>query len=628
MSFVAYHGASGATHQQKFDELFPRGYRLISLSVYGARSDPRYAAVWVQRAGPAWIGIHGFDGAAYQAKFDELTEQGFLPVLLSGTGSRNDPVFAGTFEQIPAQAFMCRFGLTDGPETEANTLASVNKWARESGCILRSGAIYGGVGDRAYAGVWLPNTENAKWAAVPVGNGGGYQTWFNAFTQLPFRPSWVDVSDDGFYLATFQDDSVGSWTARHGMTADQYQAEFDTQTAAGKIPISVHGGGVDPIRYAAIFADRDVPFDREWHVTEGPEGTNDGIDEVVKRFMQRHNVRAATVAVRKDGSLIHSAGYTWAEPGYPLTADDSLFRLASVSKAFACAGIQQLVDDGDLNLDDAIFPLLGITQAALSTQQPSRWINDISVRHCVDLQGGWDAQAASFDAVFSMRKIARDLGLPGRASAWDIARYMYGEPLQFEPGTQSVYANIGYVLLGLVVEKISGQPFIDYVGTNVLNPIGATDVFVGATLRQDKRPNEVQYDDPNLGESAWDPYSEALVPSCYGGEGWVVESMATGGGLIASGPAVTQFINHNAVWGLDGRAAGFARSGGMAGVASLAVSRHDGIDWCYIFNTRTLPAGALDQLGPELDQAVAASAKPKTVVPLLKGGMRIPVPLK
>ena len=53
--------------------------------------------------------------------------------------------------------------------------------------------------------------------------------------------------------------------------------------------------------------------------------------------------------------------------------------------------------------------------------------------------------------------------------------------------------------------------------------------------------------------------------------------------------------------------AGAARSGGMAGVASLAVSRTDGVDWAYIFNTRTLSSGALDKLGIALDKVFAAT---------------------
>ena len=606
--FAAYHGATGGSHQKQFDDLSKKGFRLISLSVYGERNAPRYAAVWVKRAGPAWQAVHGLNAASYQQTFNDLTRKGYVPVLLSATGPSSNPVFAGTFEKISVPAFLCRFGLTEGPESDPNTLAGVNKWARQNNCSFRSGAVYGDLRARTYAGVWLPNADKAKWVAHLMGTGASYQQWFDAYTQLPFRPAYVDSSEDHFYLGSFRDDSVGPWVACHGLTSDEYQAEFDKQAKAGRMPISVQGGGSGSgTRYAAVFAARDLPLKRVWKANCSVGAQLNGLHNVMKSFMQANNVRAGALAVRKGASLKLACGYTWAEPGYPQTQPDSLFRLASVSKAFACAAIQKLVTDKKLDLDDEVFPLLGITKKALTSQTPSKWIKDVTVGHCVRHEGGWDRTVSKFDAVFSMRKIARDLKLKGRVTKLDIARYMYGEPLQFEPGTDSEYSNFGYVLLGLVVEKKSGKPFMDYLRQNVLKPIGVSDVFVARTLRQDRRDREVSYDDPNLGESAWDPWSDKRVPYCYGGEGWTTEAMAPGGGLIASAPAVVKFIQKNAVWGLGGRMANAARSGGMAGVASLAWSRGDGIDWCYIFNTRTISQTALQKVGDDLQAAVTAA---------------------
>jgi len=620
--FVAYHGVTGPSHQKQFDDLSRKGYRLISISVYGERNAPRYAAVWVKRAGPSWRAVHGLNTISYQATFDSLTKQGFVPVLISATGPRSNPVFAGTFEKFSAPVWLCRFGLNEGPDYYPNTFAAANKWARQNGCIFRSGSIYGDVLTRAYAGVWLPNPDKVKWVAHLMGNGAGFQEWFDAYTQLPFRAAFVDSSEDHFYIGAFRDDSVGPWTASHGLSSAAYQAEFDKQVKAGRMPISVHGGGRgNSIRYSAIFAERDQPLNRTWTVNCSAGASLTSLHNLMKAFMQAHNVRAGALAIRKGASVQMACGYTWAEPGYPQTQPDSLFRLASVSKAFTCAAIQKLVVEKKLDLDEAVFPMLGITKKALPSQTPSQWINDVTVRHCVQLEGGWDSGLANFDAVFAMRKIARDLKLSGHAAKMDIARYMYGEPLQFEPGTNQVYSNLGYVLLGLVVEKKSGKSFIDYLHQKVLGPIGVSDVFVGRTLRADRRPKEVSYDDPNLGLSAWDPWSEKKVPYCYGGEGWAIESMDTGGGLIATAPAVVAFIGKNAVWGLGGRMANAARSGGMAGVSSLAWSRGDGIDWCFIFNTRTLPKGATEKLGDDIQAAVT---KMPITRPVISRRVRIP----
>src|SRR5881394_2469990 len=101
MEWLAYHDRTSADHQAHFDDLFPKGWRLISLSVYGSRGDERYAAIWIKGAGPDWSAVHGIDGASYQAAFNTAVAAGFRPKLLAATGPANDPVFAGTFEQSP-----------------------------------------------------------------------------------------------------------------------------------------------------------------------------------------------------------------------------------------------------------------------------------------------------------------------------------------------------------------------------------------------------------------------------------------------------------------------------------------------------------------------------------------------
>jgi CubicO group peptidase (beta-lactamase class C family) len=613
---TAYHGVNGAAHQQQFNQLSALGYRMIALSVYGDRADPRYAAVWIKRGGPSWAAVHGVDAAGYQAKFNPYVAMGYVPVLVTATGPRANPVFAAVFEKMTASAWMARHGLVDGPAATSGTLANVTAWARDNNCIPRSLAIYGGAADRTYAGVWLPNTGAAKWQGHAMGDGAAYQGWFDAYTAVPLRPSLVDASDALQYAAVFTDDSVGPWVARHGLDAQQYQTEFNTQAALGRYPISVQGGGVGAgVRYAAVFAGRDQPVPRAWTQTDAVGAGYGAIHAVMRDFMQRRGVRAGQFAVRKNGVLKLSAGYTWAEPGYAVTQPDSLLRVASVSKAFTCAAIRRLVNDGRLNLDSHVFPLLGITSVALPSQTRDARIDSVTVRHCVEHTGGWVRRVSNVDPVFRTRDFARALSLPGHATKRDVARYMYGEPLQYNPGdavtynSDDRYSNFGYVLLGLVVEQVTGQSFQTYLAQSVLKPIGLDgQVFVGATPRSGRRPTELTYEHAAVDSSAWDPWSDTRVPVAYGG--FLVEAMDTGGGLITTAPAVTGLITTNAVWGLGGRAPNSARSGSMPGTSSFAASRGDGIDWCYILNTSEIfdSKATLDKLTADLHASVAAAS--------------------
>jgi hypothetical protein len=92
MEFQAYHGVNAATHQAHFNTLSKAGFGMISLSVYGDPGDAQYAAVWVNRPMPPWSAIHGVDGNAYQAWFNQNVKAGFGASLVSATGSCGDAI--------------------------------------------------------------------------------------------------------------------------------------------------------------------------------------------------------------------------------------------------------------------------------------------------------------------------------------------------------------------------------------------------------------------------------------------------------------------------------------------------------------------------------------------------------
>ena len=250
MEFRAYHGVSAAVHQTSFEKLSGLGYRMISLSVYGDPRDARYAAVWVLRSGPAWVAAHGVDAAGYQTFFNTHTAQGYAPVLVSATGGSASAVFAATFEQGVDGPWVARHEMTSGLPAQAGTFQYQNRAAAEARLALRSVAIYGTASDRRYAAVWQANPNYVKWHVHPADTAAGYQTMFDAETQLPgyrlagYRPAYVALSSDQNYCSVFKDDVVGACAARHGLTAAEFQKELDIQSAQGFYPICAQGGGV------------------------------------------------------------------------------------------------------------------------------------------------------------------------------------------------------------------------------------------------------------------------------------------------------------------------------------------------------------------------------------------------
>jgi CubicO group peptidase (beta-lactamase class C family) len=614
--FQAYHGVTGAQHQAHFDSLSAQGFRMISLSVYGDPSDARYAAVWVQRSGPGWVAVHGVDGAGYQSFFNNWTAKGFAPVLVSATGPVDKAVFAAVFEQGVAGAWMARHGMTLGPEGNAGTFAALNKTAHQRRMVLRSMAIYGTGNDRRYAAVWQANPDYVKWHVHQSDTAESYQTAFNAETQLPgyqlagYRPAYVTLSTDHTYCSVFKDDVVGPWVARHGMTSAEYQAEFDKQKAAGFYPINVQGGGIgNDTRYAAIFAKQDIPMQREWTITGAPMAPLAGLDHVMQTFMRANGVRAAQLAVGKNGMMKFSRAYTWAEPGYRVTQPSDRFLLASCSKMFLEAAVQSLYDAHKLSPGTKVYPLLGFSKPADARS------DDITVQQLLDHQGGYNDEPVSkggsgFDPTYSMRQIALDLGLNHPVTKLDVARYMYQRKLDFTPGTDTHYSNYGYLLAGAVVEHVTGMSYFAYVKKTLLDPAGITEVEVFPTLAAQRTAQQAIAEDEGLGLSPLKLGSQLLVPSVYGGDGEINEVGDPNDGTGASAHAMVQFIHQHAVWGNGPRAAGYARSGSTPGASTLAVSRADGVDWAYTVNTRDWPpatAQTLDDLGDAIN-AVLNSA--------------------
>jgi CubicO group peptidase (beta-lactamase class C family) len=530
------------------------------------------------------VATHGLPISNYQKWYEDQYALGYKPALVSATGGGSNAVVAAVFEKRKEDDFIAKHGLVSGSDKDKTTIEYWMKEAQRQAMVLRSGSIYGSVLQNLYIAVWQ-KTPEAHWNWRLAEDPNGHQIWFDAFRDVPLRSGFVTLSTNQSYFSAFRNDRIGQWHARHGMTGNEYQTEFEKFKKKGYYPICVQGGGLGAnTRYAAIFAKRHTPLPRKWTV----RGTGLAkFDAAIKEFMVKYGIRAGQLSIAKNGVFKAQRAYTWAHEGYHITETNNLMRIASLSKMFTCACIQRLYDDNLLDTTTRVFQRLGITQAALNSQTVDSRVDDIEVEHLVDHYGGWD-RSVSGDYVFKMRKIAKDLGLSGPPSKFDMVRYMYGEPIQFNPGTVMSplpYSNIGYTTLAYLVEVVTGATFENYLRNTILKPDGITAVRLAHTLESQRYSNEIAYDDPNVWYSAAEPTKDKLTAFCYGGEGWVTEAMDGSGGLCATASALVQFIHLHAVWARGGRRVS-ARTGGMAGVTSRAQCRSDDVDFAYIFNSR------------------------------------------
>ncbi|MFN7917359.1 MAG: serine hydrolase [Vicinamibacterales bacterium] len=573
--FEAYHGRTSQQHQEAFNRLSGSGYRMIALSVYGDPGSQRYNAVWVQRGGGSYLAFHDVRASDYQSRFDQAVATGRAPVLVTATGSGNGAIFAAVFEAGVRGAWVARHNLNRAAFEAADVQATA------AGLTLRSMSIYGTPGAELFAGVWHTRRSAGYSHLRTLTPSGDYQAVFDAELTIPYaRPALVAVGPGQSVGAVFRNDVVGPWAARHGMTAATYQQEFNRQVAAGRCPISIDAAGSGAsARFAAVFAERDVPLDRQWTAVGQRPAELAGVETLVQNFMLRYGVRAAQLSIARDGAVPFDRAYTWSEPGTRQTGNHDRMLLASNSKMFVAAAVQWLYDNGSLASTDAAFPLLGF-----SRPRDSR-CDQITVQQLLDHRAGF-ANSPS-DVTYDMRQVARDLGLSRPPQAIEIARRVYDtRMLATAPGNTYSYSNIGYLVAMAVVEQVSGRAFFDFVRRRLLQPLGLTEVALCPTPGPSGRPaDQVIPEDDGLGLTTINPQASTFVANVFGGDGMFKESTVGSCGLASSATALATFIGTHAVWGNGGRMTA-RRYGSTPGCRSAAVSKTNGVDWAFIINTR------------------------------------------
>jgi N-acyl-D-amino-acid deacylase len=264
-------------------------------------------------------------------------------------------------------------------------------------------------------------------------------------------------------------------------------------------------------------------------------------DELMVALIRKWDVAGAGLAVARRDKLLLVRGYGLANKEKSARVEPtSLFRLASLSKTVTAVAVLQLVQDGRLRLDDRVLPILGDMGPRPGRIADTR-IHDITVRHLLQHLGGFN-RARSGDVVFlpGAADAARRQGGPLPPDCPTILRDTLERKLDFTPGERFAYSNIGYCILGRVVERVAGMPYEVYARERVLAPAGAARMKVGRTL--EAAEGEVTYYDYRGAkkEKAMPGFGLQLAPRPYGT--FAMETMDSYGGWIGTPVDYLRFI--------------------------------------------------------------------------------------
>eukprot|EP01037_Dinobryon_pediforme_P014926 gene14926-15064_t len=197
------------------------------------------------------------------------------------------------------------------------------------------------------------------------------------------------------------------------------------------------------------------------------------IDRTAERVLARTGAPSASIAVVQDGKIAYLKAYGQAElsPSRPATPQ-MRYAIGSISKQFTAAAILLLAEQGKLTLEDPVGKYIpGLTRG-----------DQISIRQILSHTSGYSDYWPQ-DYVFP--DMMRTVTPQGILDRWGKA------PLDFEPGADWQYSNTGYVLAGVIVEKVSGEPLVSFLQKHVFAPLHMTSVVDfdnGPLPAEDARP--------------------------------------------------------------------------------------------------------------------------------------------
>ena len=342
-------------------------------------------------------------------------------------------------------------------------------------------------------------------------------------------------------------------------------------------------------------------------VTTPPVANNSSVipevDTEVATLMSKYNVPGVSIAITKDGKLVYAKGYGFANnQTSEKVSTNSLFRIASLSKQVTSIAIMKLVQDGKLSLDATVFGTAGILGTQYGAQPYSANIDKITVRQLLQhTSGGW--QNDNNDPMFTNPSLsANDL----------ITWTLNNRPLNTAPGASYAYSNFGYCVLGRIIEKVSGKSYDSYVKTDILQPLGITNMQIGGNTEADIKTNEVKY----YAQGGENPYIYNVTRMDAHG-GWVAtatdmvkllvhaDGFTTKPDILSARNIQTMITpssaNANYALGFMVNASGnWWHTGSLPGTYTMLARTSGGFTWCILTNTRS----GLSSFGGDIDQLV------------------------
>ena len=184
------------------------------------------------------------------------------------------------------------------------------------------------------------------------------------------------------------------------------------------------------------------------------------VDAYVNAEIDAEKIPGLALAVVRDGHVIKATGYGFANLELDVrVTPETIFQTGSVGKQFAAVGVMMLAEENKIALDDKLSKYLPNT--------PAKW-RDVTIRHLLTHTSGIADYGGEIDSKPTVIDLRKDY------TEAELLKQFTLLPMNFPPGTSWSYSNTGYVLLGFVIRKVTGEFYGDFLQQRIFQPLDMT----------------------------------------------------------------------------------------------------------------------------------------------------------
>lgn len=316
------------------------------------------------------------------------------------------------------------------------------------------------------------------------------------------------------------------------------------------------------------------------------------LDEALYDILQRYDIPGLAVAITKNGQTVFSRSYGYADQeSGELVSEQSLFRIASLSKPITSAGILKLIQDGKIMLSDKVFGPEGVLGDDYPTPPTDSGIDQITIHDLLSHTSGWTSKGG--DPMLSKKHLT---------AQQVIAEQVLNRELEYTPGSTFSYSNLGYSILGRVIEKVSGKSYADFIKEEILLPANANGMRIAGSTEEELAPKEVKYY-----QKEYDPYSYNMARMDAHG-GWLATpaDLMRFMNLIDRNQAIPDLITDNLLDATYFGTENWTHYGSLPGTTAVLTKLNNEYSFVVLANTRynKAPNRIADELNDTLKERI------------------------